>query len=68
MMLFYLKFPILSLGRKLTLSSSFKNHRDHREHREKLHRSVLSVYSVVEKPGSNSLFQEKLKSLGIEWR
>ncbi len=32
MMLFYLKFPILSaLRRKLTLSSSLKNHRDHRE-------------------------------------
>ncbi|MBU4220031.1 MAG: hypothetical protein KKA10_00130 [Euryarchaeota archaeon] len=45
-----------------------KNHREHRVHREKLHRSVLSVYSVVEKLYSNSLFQEKLKSLGIEWR
>jgi predicted nucleic acid-binding protein len=31
--------------------------------REKLHSSVLSVYSVVEKLYSYSLFQEKLKSL-----
>ena len=54
--------------RDLLLCSNLKNHREHRVHREKLHRSVLSVYSVVENLGSNSLFQEKLKSLGIEWR
>ena len=54
--------------RDFLLCSNLKNHRERRVHREKLHRSVLSVYSVVEKLGSNSLFQEKLKSLGIEWR
>ncbi len=45
------------------LSSGLKNHRDHRGHRDKLHRSVLSVYSVVEKLCSNSLFQEKSKHI-----
>jgi hypothetical protein len=54
--------------RYFLLSSDLKNHREHRAHREKLHSSVLSVYSVVEKLYSNSLFQEKLKSLGIEQR
>jgi hypothetical protein len=54
--------------RYFLLSSGLKNHREHRVHREKLHRSVLSVYSVVEKLYSNSLFQEKLKRLRIEWR
>ena len=49
--------------RDFLLSSGLKNHREHRGHREKLHRSVLSEYSVVEKLCSNSLFQEKLKSL-----
>jgi hypothetical protein len=49
--------------REFLLSSGLKNHREHRVHREKLHRSVLSVYSVVEKLCSNSLFQENLKSL-----
>ncbi|MDO8727992.1 MAG: hypothetical protein Q7J35_18220 [Candidatus Methanoperedens sp.] len=44
------------------------HHREHRVHREKLHRSVLSVYYVVEKLYSNSLFQGKLKRLRIEWR
>ncbi len=54
--------------RYFLLSSGWKNHREHRVHGEKLHCSVLSVYSVVEKLYSNSLFQEKLKSLGIKWR
>jgi len=40
---------IFSNLRDFLLSSGLKNHRVHRGHREKLHRSVLSVYSVVEK-------------------
>jgi hypothetical protein len=54
---------LMEYFRDFLLSSGLKNHREHRVHREKLFRSVLSVYSVVEKICSNSLFQEKLKRL-----
>src|SRR5665648_118702 len=47
--------------RDFLLSSGLKNHREHRGHREKRDSSVLSVSSVAEKPGTNSLLQEKLE-------
>jgi len=50
-------------SRDFLLSSGLKNHREHRGHREKWHRSVLSVYSVVDKLCSDSFFQNNLKSI-----
>jgi hypothetical protein len=58
-------YPFVSGKRYFLFSSGLKNHKEHRAHREKLQRSVLSVYSVVEKLCSNSLFQEKLKNYKV---